>query len=77
MDVNGETIGVAINCVASLAIQEIAEECDISLDEPQVGSSRLTRRAGSSMTLPRLWWGGPSTVVDDYLREVTEQLVSE
>jgi len=33
MDVNGETIGVAMNCVASLAIQEIAEECDISLDE--------------------------------------------
>ncbi|MBO7675552.1 MAG: hypothetical protein J6S63_11185 [Atopobiaceae bacterium] len=76
MDVNAGTIGAAMNCVASLAIQEIAEECGLGLDVAagRFLASDTARRLFDDDT--KLWWDGPATVVDDYLQEVAERSVS-
>lgn len=77
MDVNPGTIGAAMNCVASVAIQEIAEEFGLGLDAAAGGflASDTARRLFDDGT--KLWWDGPSTVVDDYLREVAERSATE
>lgn len=73
MDVTTGTINAAMNCVASLAIQEIAERCGLGLDEAtgRFLASNTARMLFDDDT--KLWWDGPSAVVDDYLLEVSGQ----
>ncbi len=69
MDVNKGTIGAAMNCVASMAIEELAqmERISVSRAATEFLSSKTAEMLFDDST--KLWWEGPSAIVDEYLKE--------
>lgn len=69
MDVNEGTIGAAMNSVASMVIRELAliENVEIGVAAASFLASKTAARLFDEST--KLWCDGPSTIVDDYLRE--------
>lgn len=75
MDVNPSTISAAMNCVAACAIEDIAEEADLPLEKAAADflSSQTACRLFDDST--KLWWEGPSNVVQDYWDEVRSDVL--
>ena len=69
MDVNAGTINAAMNCVAAMAIEELAQldHTDASTAAAGFLASKTAERLFDDST--KLWWDGSSTIVDDYLEE--------
>ena len=69
MDVNEGTISAAMNCVASMAIEELAQTKRVSASEAAAEflASKTAEMLFDDST--KLWWEGPSAIVDEYLRE--------
>lgn len=70
MDVTEGTINAAMNCVAAMAIEEIAKLQDVPTET--AAESFLASHTAQLLFDDRykLWTDGPSTIVDDYLREI-------
>ena len=69
MDVTEGTVNAAMNCVATLAIDELARAEGLSAQE---AAQRFlaSRTAERLFNEPLKMWGyGPSALVDDYLAE--------
>ena len=72
MVVTPDTINAAMNCSAAMVIEELATREGLSPEEAAARflSSETARRLFDDSL--KLWWDGPSTIVDDYLEEVSE-----
>ena len=72
MEVTTETINAAMNCNAAMAIEELSEREGIAPEEAAARflASETARRLFDDSL--KLWWDGPSTIVDDYLEEMTQ-----
>lgn len=74
MVVTPSTINAAMNCNAAMVIDELAMRENISPEEAasRFLSSETARRLFDDSL--KLWWDGPSTIVDDYLEEIGEMV---
>ena len=70
MDVTDSTINAAMNCVAAMAIEEVASLEGVAIEDAAAGflASHTAKLLFDDDY--KLWGDGPSTVVDDYLREI-------
>lgn len=70
MDVTQGTINAAMDCVAAMAIEEIASTAGVAMEA--AAASFLCSHTAELLFDDRykLWGDGPSSIVDDYLREV-------
>jgi len=70
MDVTKGTVNAAMNCVAVLAIEELASAENLPMHE--AAARFLASRTASRLFDESLkaWGDGPSTLVDDYLAEI-------
>lgn len=72
MDVTPETVNAAMNYIAAMAIEEISSLQGIA---PEVAATSFLASDTARRLFDddlKLWWDGPSVVVDDYLQETLD-----
>lgn len=77
MDVNEGPVDAAMNSIASMAIEELAQTEGVPVSE--AAAAFLGSRTAAMLfdDGSKLWWDGPSSIVDEYLGEKSSRTAPE